>query len=364
MQLYAQAPTPQIPVYNFRSPEDTRKSGMKPEEIKAGVKPDYSRIREQLVVVPVRGQIHLIGGAGGNIAAQVGDEGVLLVDTGVPEASARVVAAYQGLSEMPLRWIINTNADLDHTGGNEEVAKTGLPGNGGGGPGGGGGGPGFGGGGGGGGNNPANAVQAASVVAHEAVLNRMNTATGPSQQARPVAAWPTSAFFTPKKTMYFNGEPIEVLHQPAAHGDGDAMVYFRSSDVVASGDAYSPDRFPQFDPSQGGSIDGSIEALNRIVEIAVAAYNMQGGTLIVPGHGRIANEADVVEYRDSITIVRDRVREMATKKMTLAQVKAARPALEYERIYSIPAWTTDMFIEAVYNEFSRPTSTPTGGAAR
>lgn len=352
--VYAQAPTPQIPVYNFRSPEDTRKFGVKPEDFKAGVKPDYGRIRQQLVVIPVRGQVHLVGGAGGNIAAQAGDEGVLLVDTGAAEAAARVVAAYTELSPMPLRWIINTSADMDHSGANEDVAKTGQPGNGGGGPGGGG----FGGGGpggGGAGNNPGNAQPpAASIAAHEQVLNRMN--------GRPVAAWPTSAFFTPKKTMYFNGEPIEILHQPAAHSDGDVLVHFRSSDVIATGDAYSTDRFPQFDPARGGSIQGSIDALNRIVDIAVAAYNMQGGTLIVPGHGRIANEADVVEYRDGITIVRDRIRDMAAKRMTLAQVKAARPALDYERIYTIPSWTTDMFIEAVYNEFSRAAAPATRGA--
>lgn len=344
-QLYAQAPTPQIPVYNFRSPEDTRKSGMKPEDIKAGVKPDFSRIREQLVVVPVRGQVHLVGGGGGNIAMQVGDEGVLLVDAGVGPAADRVVAAYKSATDMPLRWIINTSVDADHVGGNAAVAATGLPGNGGG--------PGGGGGGGGGGNNPANAVQAASIVAHETVLTRMNATAG-TPQAIPVAAWPTSAFFTPKKTMYFNGEPIEILHLPAAHSDGDVLVHFRSSDVIAAGDAYSNDRFPQFDPGRGGSMQGSIEALNRIIDIAVAAYNMQGGTLVVPGHGRLANEADVVEYRDGMTIVRDRIREMAEKKMTLAQVKAARPVFDYERIYGHPSWTADMFVEAVYNEFSRP----------
>ena len=355
--VYAQAPTPQIPVYNFRSAEDTRKFGVKPEDFKAGVKPDYTRLRQQLVVIPVRGQVHLVGGAGSNIAAQAGDEGVLLVDTGAAEAAARVVAAYTELSPMPLRWIINTSADMDHSGGNEDVAKTGQPGNGGGGPGGGGFPGGGGGGGGGGGNNPGNAQPpAASIAAHEHVLTRMN--------GRPVAAWPTSAFFTPKKTLYFNGEPIEILHQPAAHSDGDVLVHFRSSDVIATGDSYSTDRFPQFDSARGGSIQGSIDALNRIIDIAVAAYNMQGGTLIVPGHGRIANEADVVEYRDGITIVRDRIRDMAAKRMTLAQVKAARPALDYERIYTIPSWTTDMFIEAVYNEFSRAAAPATRGAAR
>jgi cyclase len=347
-ELYAQAPTPQIPVYNFRSPEDTRKFGMKPEDIKAGVKPDYSRLRDQLIVIPVRGQIHLIAGAGGNIAMQVGDEGVLLVDTGVAAAAERVVAAYKEKTEMPLRWIINTSVDADHTGANVAVAATGLPGTGGT-PGGDAGQP--------------VVAQAASIVAYETVLNRMSYTSG-TPQAIPVAAWPTSTFFTPKKAMYFNEEPIEILHQPAAHSDGDVMVFFRGSDVIATGDAYSNDRFPQFDSARGGRIDGAIDSLNRIVDIAVAAYNMQGGTLIVPGHGRIANEADVVEYRDGMTIIRDRIKEMVGRKMTLAQVKAAKPALDYERIYTIPGWTGDQFVEAVYNDLSRAAATPARGTTK
>ncbi len=349
-QLSAQTPTPQIPVYNFRSPEDTRKFGMKPEDIKAGVKPDSSRLRERLMVVPVHGQVHIIAGAGGNITMQAGDEGVVLVDTGVAATADKVVAAYKEKTDMPLRWIINTSVDADHTGGNAMVAATGQPGNQGGPVGGGTAG------------NPL-VAQAASVVAYETVLNRMSLSTGGSQ-AIPVAAWPTSTFFMPKKTMFFNGEPIEILYQPAAHSDGDVLVHFRSSDVLATGDAYSNDRFPQFEPARGGSINGAIDSLNRIIDIAVAAYNMQGGTLIVPGHGRIANEADVVEYRDGVTIVRDRIKDMVGKKMTLAQVKAARPALDYERIYAIPGWTGDQFVEAVYNELSRAAATPARGGKR
>ena len=349
-ELSAQAPAPQIPAYNFRSPEDTRKFGMKPEDIKAGVKPDYSRLREQLIVVPVRGQIYLIAGAGGNIAMQVGDEGVLLVDTGVAAAAERVVAAYKDKTAMPLRWIIDTSFDADHIGANAAVAATGLPGSAGA--------PGL------PGTDLANGGGAgASIVAFETVANRMSATSG-SPQAIPVAAWPTSTFFTPKKKLYFNEEPIEILHQPAAHGDGDVMVYFRISDVIATGDAYSNDRFPQFDSARGGHIDGAIDSLNRIIDIAVAAYNMQGGTLIVPGHGRIANQADVVEYRDGMTIIRDRIKEMVGKKMTLAQVKAAKPALDYERIYAIPEWTGDQFVEAIYNDLSRPAVTPARGTTR
>jgi glyoxylase-like metal-dependent hydrolase (beta-lactamase superfamily II) len=269
----------------------------------------------------------------------VGDEGVVLVDTGAEAAAERVVRAYQEMTTRPLRWIINTSVDDDHTGGNEAVAKTGLPGNGGGG----------GGGGRGGGGNP----PIATIVAHEAVLNRMAAPTG-QQSNRPVGAWPQSTFFTPKKTLFFNDEPIEIVHIPSGHSDGDLIVHFRKSDVIAAGDIYATDRFPQFDVARGGSIQGVIDGLNRIIDITVPAFNMQGGTLVIPGHGRLSNEADVVEYRDMVTIIKDRIQDMVTKRMTLAQVRAARPALDYERIYGTASWTGDMFIEAIFNDLSRP----------
>jgi cyclase len=352
MQLYAQAPTAQIPVYNFRSAEDTRRFGMRPEDIRAGVKPDYSRLREQAVVIPAKGQVHMIAGVGGNVAMLVGDEGVVLVDTGAEAAAARVISAYQGMTTRPLRWVINTSVDDDHTGGNEVVAKTGLPGNGAGAPA-----PGGGGGGGrGGGLN----VPTATIVAHEAVLNRMAAPTG-QQSNRPVGAWPSSTFFTPKKTLFFNDEPIEIVHVPSGHSDGDLIVHFRRSDVIAAGDIYATDRFPQFDVARGGSIQGVIDGLNRIIDMTVPAFNMQGGTLVIPGHGRLSNEADVVEYRDMVTIIKERIQDMVQKRMTLAQVRAARPAFDYERIYGTASWTGDMFVEAIFNVLSRPAGR---GAAR
>ena len=342
--LYAQQPTAQIPVYNFRSPEDTRKFGMKPEDIGAGVKPDYSRLREQAVVIPAKGQVHMIAGVGGNVAMLVGDEGVVLVDTGAEAAAERVIGAYREMTSRPLRWIINTSVDADHTGGNEAVAKTGLPGNGAAAP--------AAGGGGGGGRGGLN-VTTATIVAHEAVLNRMAAPTG-QQSNRPVAAWPSSTFFTPKKTLFFNDEPIEIVHVPSGHSDGDLIVHFRRSDVIATGDIYATDRFPEFDVARGGSIQGVIDGLNRIIDMTVPAYNMQGGTLVIPGHGRLSNEADVVEYRDMVTIIKERIQDMVQKRMTLAQVRTARPAFDYERIYGTASWTGDMFITAIFNDLSRP----------
>ena len=165
------------------------------------------------------------------------------------------------------------------------------------------------------------------------------------QSTRPFDAWPTSTFFGPKKTMFLNGEGIEILHQPGAHSDGDIIVFFRASDVIAAGDVYVTEGYPVIDLSRGGSIQGLIDAANRIIDIAIPRFNQQGGTLVVPGHGRISNEADVVEYRDMLTIIFERVQLMVDEGMTLEQVRAAGPTFDYDGVYGATEgpWTTDMF---------------------
>jgi cyclase len=194
-------------------------------------------------------------------------------------------------------------------------------------------------------------VAAAPIVAHEHVLNRMSAPTGVTSPF-PFAAWPNSTFAGRKKTLSLNGEGIELLFQPAAHSDGDSLVYFRGSDVVAAGDVFSTTGYPAIDRARGGSINGVIDALNRIIDITIPRFNQQGGTRVIPGHGRIANESDVVEYRDMVTIVRDRIQLMAANGMTLEQVRAARPTLDYDGLYGAAdgPWTTDMFIEAIYRD--------------
>ena len=332
-------PSPQIPQPSFRAPEDTRKTGVKPDEIKAGVRPDYTKLRDQLVVIPVQGQIHLIGGAGSNIAVQVSDEGTLLVDTGDSAAAGKVIAEINKLQIRPVRWIINTAADTDHTGGNGIIAKTGVASIAEGGvaaPGGGGG---------------AFFGTGARLIAFENVMNRMSAPTG-QRASRDVADWPTDTFFTARKNFWFGGEPIELWHVPAAHSDGDLMVFFRRSDVIVAGDIIAADRYPYIDATTGGSLQGMIDGLNQIVATAVPQYNQQGGTRIIPGHGRVLNQSDVVEYRDMATIIRDRIAQLVKDGKTLAQVKAMHPTLDYDGLYGSTTgrWTTDMFIEAVYKE--------------
>ena len=196
------------------------------------------------------------------------------------------------------------------------------------------------------------------IIAHDNVLPRVS--------ALPSTAHPTETFVGLEKELYFNGEPVLMYHIPAAHTDGDSLVFFRKSDVVATGDIYRTDSYPVIDLSRGGSVQGVIDGLNRVLDLAVPAHHEEGGTFIVPGHGRISDEFDVLEYRDMVTIVRDRVLAMKQKGMTLAQVKAARPTADYDPRYGSAsgAWTTEMFIEAVFRDVSSAAAKPNSAGAK
>ena len=288
-------------------------------------------------VLPVRGNVHLVAGSGANISVQVDSDGLLVVDTSVAGMSDKVLAAIRTISEKPIRHIINTSADEHHTGGNEHMSNAGRNVN-----------AGIGGR---GGREPAR-LEGAPVIAHEQVLHRMSGLKG--EPARmPFGVWPHDTFFTNRKQIYFADEIVEMLHMPAAHTDGDLIVWFRKSDVVSTGDVFSTVTYPMIDLARGGSVQGILDALNHILDITFPAFNNQGGTLVVPGHGRICNESDVAEYRDMTTIIRDRIQAMIDKRMTLAQVKAAGPSKDYDGVYSTPAWTGEMFVEAIYTDLTR-----------
>jgi len=284
-------------------------------------------------VLPVQGNVYMLVGAGANITVQTGSDGVLLVDTSYEQMSDKVVAAIRKLSDKPIRYIINTHADPDHVGGNALISALGATIA--------------------GGNMGTSVNNGAAILAHENVLKRMSAPTG-RQAPTPSAAWPTDTYFTKKKELFFNGEPIEILHQPSAHTDGDSIVFFRHSDVVSAGDLFLTTTYPVVDLERGGNIQGVIDALNRILDIAIPRDKQEGGTYVIPGHGRLCDEADVLEYRDMVTIIRDRIRDMVKKGNTLDQVKAARPTLDYDGRYGAKtgAWTTDLFIEAVYRSLA------------
>ncbi len=280
----------------------------------------------------VQGNVYLLVGAGGNVVVQTGRDGVLVVDTGLADHAEKVLSAIRSLSDQPIRYIINTHAHPDHTGGNEVIGRAGSTTQGG----------------------------PTTIIAHENVLNRMSAPSGKTAPA-PVAAWPTDTYILEEKDLFFNGEPIVLYHDPAGHTDGDTIVLFRRSDVLVAGDVFNMTGYPVIDRASGGSVYGVLDALNRLLDLAVPEHEQEGGTYIVPGHGRVCDEADVLEYRDMVTIVKERIEDMVKRGLTLEQVKAARPTLDYDRHFGSDAgpWTTAMFIEAIYQDVSAPR--PRGG---
>lgn len=293
--------------------------------------PNFDNV--EIHTLPVQGNVYMLVGAGGNITLQAGKDGVLLVDTEYAPLADKIMAAVRKISNGPLRYIIDTHVHRDHTGGNEKLGMMGSTIA--------------------GGNFAGNIKDAgvgASIIAHENVLDRMSAEKPPL----PFGMLPTDTYFTAEKNLYFNGEAVRIIHIPNAHTDGDSLVFFRRSDVLSAGDIFTPGTYPIIDLARGGNVQGIIAGLNRIIEITVPADKQEGGTYVIPGHGRLCDQADVVEYRDMVTIIRDRIQDSIKKGMTLEQVKASKPTRDYDPLYGSTTgfWTTDMFVEAVYRSLA------------
>lgn len=325
-----------------------------------------------LQVLPVRGNVFMIVGGGSNIALSSGVDGSVLVDAGSAAMAEKVIETVKEIGRMvagsparlttcvgppcyqpgswgpfttfgfaspsynaviasprtlkPIRWILQTTLDQDHTGGTPKVAAAGLTMNGG---------------------EAGRLVgnnTPATVIGHENVLKRM------TQLKFPEAAWPTETYYIPsyKMSQYVNGEGIQMYHVPSASTDGDSLVYFRFSDVISAGDVFTPGRYPMIDVAKGGSVQGVLDGLNKIIEIAFPEFRHQGGTLVIPGHGRLGDTADVAIYRNMVEVIRDRIQDLIKQGMSLPQVKAAKPTLDYDGIYGSP----DAFIDAVYQSLT------------
>ena len=323
----------------------------------------------QVEVVHVRGPIFLIAGAGANITVSVGPDGVLVTDTGAAGLSAPVLAAIEQLQQQvtlrtapplgwgaltrstleqeratpappkPIRFVINTNADDDHIGGNAKIMAAGKTITGG---------------------NVAGDLgdvqDSAALYAHENVQFRMTK----SAKAGEEPLLPTDTYFTPfyKLSHFFNGEGIQLIHLPKAHTDGDTMVWFRTSDVIVASDVFSTETYPHIDLDRGGSIQGVLDALNDILDLAISEFRTEGGTMIIPGHGAVSDSADVAYYRDMVTKIRDRIDASIKKGMTLEQIKASKPTRDYDPRYATPNGpaSPDRFVEAVYLSLTRKTS--------
>jgi cyclase len=295
---------------------------------------DFSKA--ELHVWPVQGNIYMLVGDGANMTLQVGKQGALLVNTGFDKMSDKVIATIKKMSERPLQYIVNTNSYPDSTSGNEPVRLAGTTIT---------------------GANVTNDIRdsrdGAQILANENVLTRMSAPTG-KKSPTPPGAWPTDTFLGREKTLFFNGEPIEIILQPNALTDGDSIVFFRKSDVISAGDLFNTDGYPVIDVEKGGTIEGTVLALTHIVNMAIVEHEEEGGTLVIPGHGHLCDQAEVVEYRDMVAILRDRVKELVKKGMTLEQVKAAKLTRDYDPLYGHNSyWTPDMFVEAAYKSLKK-----------
>jgi cyclase len=280
-----------------------------------------------LDVVKVRPNFYMIAGAGGNIGVQIGSDGVMLVNSGSGAATAEVLAAIKKLTDLQIRYIIDTDAGPDFVGGNAKLAKAGL--------------------------NVLNGATGAAILAHQSVLTKMSARN--AKPSYPGDAWPTEAFLGKRYAFRMNDEAIEIFYQPAAHSDADSLVLFRQSDVVVAGDIMDTTRFPTIDVANGGSIQGEIDALNRLIELTVVPipfiYNGVG-TTVIPGHGRVCQQLDVVDYRDMVVVVRDVIEDLIKQGKTLDQIKAAHPAKPYETEYGTQEGSASAFVEAIYKSLT------------
>jgi glyoxylase-like metal-dependent hydrolase (beta-lactamase superfamily II) len=289
----------------------------------------------EIHVLPVQGNIYMLVGDGGNITVQTGEQGALVVDTGTGKLIDKTVAAIRKLiGDKPIQFVVNTSFHSDHTGGNAKMWESGsdpsLPGS-------------FF-----SGSNPYVGL-GATIIAHQNVQTRMSAPTG---QVAPTDSqgWPTDTFLEGRRRKYYNDEAVEILWTPNASTDGDSFVHFRRSDVIVTGDLFNTTQYPFIDVKNGGSLQGLIAALNKILDRTVYQHDEDGGTLVIPGHGRLCDEFEVAEYRDMLAVIRDRVKAMMDKSATLEQIKAARLTVEYDPRFGVASgpWTTDMFVEAVY----------------
>jgi cyclase len=285
-------------------------------------------------VWPLRSGLFLLVGDSGNIVVQPGDEGTFVVDTGSGQLADKALAEIRRLSGKPIQFIANTGFQPEHTGGNAAMRASGA--------------------------DPsvrgsffslqfADAGVGATIMAHQNVQTRMVRAK------RPAAGVPSDTFLQERRRTFHNNDAIEMFWEPNAVTDGDSIVHFRRADVIVTGDVFTTTQYPQIDVANGGSVQGEIRALNDILNRTVYQHEGEGGTIVVPGHGYVSDEHEVVEYRDMVAIIRDRVQAMIRKGATLDQVKAARPTADYDTRYGATsgAWTTDRFVEAIYTSLTR-----------
>jgi len=270
---------------------------------------------DSLRLLHVQDQVYMLYGGDVNVTVQIGDNSLVFVDSPDPEIVPEMMSMIREISDRPAHYLITTHLDAAHIAGNDLINTLG--------------------------DNSGvglfrpdssvaigGAVGGVTILSHENVLNRfyLTDHNIPSLTV-------TNTYFSSRKDFFENGEAILVYHMPNAHTDGDSIVYFRNSDVISTGDIFTPGLYPEIELERGGSVNGLIDALNFILELMVPGPFAEGGTYVVPGHGRIGDEIDVVEYRNMIYIVRDRIIDQIEKGASLEEVIASDPTFDYDTEY-------------------------------
>ncbi len=257
----------------------------------------------ELSIQHVAGNIYMLEGRGGNIGLSIGEDGVIMIDDQFAPLTDRIVAAIGEVSDAEIRFLINTHVHGDHVGGNENLADRGV-----------------------------------LIFANDRVRVRMAEGIRGASPS-PHGALPVVTF-SDTVTLNLNGEEVHAFSVPPAHTDGDSFIHFRGSNVLHLGDVFRTNNFPYIDVENGGTLSGTLEAL-------AAAIGMAGpDTLIIPGHGVVSTREDVVEFRDMILIVRDRVSELVDDGKSYAEVAAAGTTAEYEAKWGDP----ERFLTGLYQE--------------
>jgi glyoxylase-like metal-dependent hydrolase (beta-lactamase superfamily II) len=262
--------------------------------------PDFSAV--QIKTHQVAGNVYYLEGQGGNVGLLIGDDGVLMIDDQFAPLSEKLQAAIRGLSDKPIRMLVNTHVHGDHTGGNENFGKLGI-----------------------------------DIVAHDNVRVRLarGVNNGPPS---PAAALPIVTFGD-QISMHLNGETVTVGKLPAAHTDGDSYIHFMNADVIHTGDVFRTVGYPGVDFNNGGSVKGTIEALQALIDMAGPS------TKILPGHGVVVTRAEIEEFRDLAIDLQKRFTDLINRGMTLEQVVAAKPTADLDAKYG----SSERLIPAFYN---------------
>lgn len=294
----------------------------------------YARNVGPVSVLSVRPDVAMLTVDGLNLAINYGADGIVVVDSGPAGSTDRILEAIRQVSTAPIRYIVNTSADKDRTGGNEGIANAGRS---------------F---------TSGTLGEAAQIIAHKNALLRTLAEPG---QNYPAAALPSEIFTRKYRNSRLNNQAIQVIWEPQAHTDGDVVVLMRRSDVVVTGEIFDPTRFPVIDLEHGGSIQGEIDALNEILNgMVVGATPLTekpGETLIIPARGALANKDDLVNYRDMVTIVRDRVEDGMKRRQTLQQIQTADPLQGFRDRYAESPESARKFVVSVYQSLLKQQKT-------